>query len=123
MPARVGVTTPKSPSTTAPTLTGGRGWDSERPAPAARVTLPTAAVLRKPRLVVVMNVSCVALPASSPAAQARVEMLEEQHDGDRHHRHDGGGREELGRPEGQRRALHLEAHPAVACEHLGDQGA
>src|SRR5215472_19384782 len=113
MPARVGVTTPKSPSTTAPTFTGVRGWDSQRPGRAARVAPATAAVLRKPRLVV-MNLSCVALPASSPAAQARVEMLEEQHDGDRHRRHDGGGREELGRAEGERRALHLEAHAAVA---------
>src|SRR5215468_379028 len=111
MPARVGVTTPKSPSTTAPTFTGVRAWDSARPGRAARVAVATAAVLRKLRLVVI-NVSCVALPASSPAGQAPVEMLEEQHDGDRQYRHDGGGCEELGGAESQRRALHLKPHAA-----------
>src|SRR5262250_3727184 len=113
MPASVGVTTPKSPSTSAPTFTGVRGWDAPCPGRAARVAVATAAVLRKPRLVVVINVSCVAFPASSPAGQAPVEMLEEQHDGDRQYRHDGGGYAELGGAEIQRRALHLKPHPAV----------
>src|SRR5262245_29270564 len=114
----VGVTTPKSPSTTAPTFTGVNVWARAGPAcPVIAMAAAPAAALRKPRLVV-MDDSPVASRGSPPAAQAPVEMLEEKHDRDGHHRDDDRGGEQLGRPERERHALHLKAHAAIARQHL-----
>src|SRR3984893_2432473 len=115
MPIMVGALMPKSPSTTQPTFTGVaaravRGAHTL----AAASAVPPATVLMKLRRVVAIDRSPLSAPAGEPAA----EVLERQYHDDGQDRHDRGGREEIGRLEGHRHALHEKAHAARAREHL-----
>src|SRR5262249_57183132 len=70
-----------------------------------------------------MTARITARKSAPPVRELLVEVVQAEDDGDRRHRNEAGGGEELRRAEAVGEATHHAAHAAHAGEHLDDQHA